>query len=1657
LFPELPKSEESESGVSRASTNVSQAVDENGEPLLLFRGGTYFKNELDPKELGKNTGAPSAKEGWFFSNEFDNSKTYVRRGEREIDTTIPLTPAEVKQVKSWTQSELDSGYLLAWNNLLYRMDTVIRDLPDLPERIKELGKRAWRYMYDAAPLGQNRDAWMKETANVDTINYVIDYLAASANPRLQKILTEFGMEAEPMGSYSIQNARDVVTAPSGEVMPFFLNIRSLAEESDYGNHYREESYYNRMTKAFSENGHDGLVIRETYDPKRNDVWIVPKGSEHQIKHAVNNTGAFARSNKFAEFPGDSPRAFEAERVATRDELFTRTFRKQGVLNNKAIERSRTAFNTVFDLFDGDDVKLFEILDGSVRGAATLKGATRKLFLGDKGLEGLSDADRGFAMTFIVAHELGHNSEQLYNEGLLNQRHWDMFDQFKKWTEDSTPAERKLALEIMRDAWVGKKHRDSEVVTLAMNALDDAKEVRANIMSMWAMGQVHKPDGFALNLLPSPIRKGIQVLSDLYHAAVASFRGLSSFDLMFKDRQKARKQLDSMSKMMKTWKKELNKSEEFFTEAAGLAQVGPQSYRDVLAYFGKKDDIDRKSVLPYDDRGVLTKIFDEWILPFDQLTQMVPQFRGIAADLHNYTGDVRAALNRIAGMIAGEITPNGKIKFSDRTKEMQWKMVKDNPKLSKVASDWMRAQQTVDNPLGGKGLKLSFEDLKTKAPEVHTALTKLNEKERTAVINIVHRMGTAMQKLQSEALQVLNASNTAMVTSYIANKTPELRKDAPGISQLLFRGLKDIRSADPATHQAGNIMLAQAASKLGPEQFQKVYDIALKAADSYDKIDAQFRTSPHFFSEMRFGKYFIHWTYPDGKTGGIAFDSLQDARAKEKALRDSGASVTLEETRRGAARVVGRDQLLDRLEEFDERHRAFIDATDLDDETKQLLKNEANVRWEFLRDVNAAKIIEPGSKRHLAEGREDLDMIQTQMLYFQVAMRSLNKKLLNHRLNYRFSDPELKDPKVAAYRPQLEQMIKNFFTPDTEVGRGLATFNAGYFLGGNLSSHLIELMQPGFSFVPELINRQVGFVEANRMTLKAMTEVGMFTMKHIPSAFGRMVKRKLPQGRQAPQNVLEGMDDNTFWENAEYAQLMDYAANRGAISLGYASDTMDVDVENNVDITGMMGTRGKESAFKRFGVTPVMNFVRFPLKFYQQFTEFNARVSLILGYELAKKQGVSKQQAIEDALEFSKVVTFSGGKLNRPNQMFSGEGTYRTVGQGLYSLQGYTFGMLGMMRRYAEVGYSGKQFPGLTADQRKAARKSLKTMIATQFLGAGAMGMPFVQAGMLMLEKLTGIELEREMREGLAELFEEDEQEDEGLLSDAVMHGAANAILGNMLPGDPDLGSRFSIGGVMGISSYEGYSLPQLFGPTSSVIQNVVNGVKSASAGDYGLAMQDLAPVAAKKIIDLVRNEGELRDRNGGKLIDATYGEKVAYAVGMSPQRVKKMRTRERLQAKHEEKVRNDMIRRIDQLTDLYQDGQMPTLLNELHKIALEDPEVDIARKLGDPNRYQVELQASKRRAAEKIVDRLEKRMYPRDSGSKGTLRGSYGEAIPGAGPGEQNRLMLKARVEQDLGLMPSINQRAVRRAALIDSLRQKNPKLSRPEAAALADQLLARS
>src|SRR5690606_30920574 len=125
----------------------------------------------------------------------------------------------------------------------------------------------------------------------------------------------------------------------------------------------------------------------------------------------------------------------------------------------------------------------------------------------------------------------------------------------------------------------------------------------------------------------------------------------------------------------------------------------------------------------------------------------------------------------------------------------------------------------------------------------------------------------------------------------------------------------------------------------------------------------------------------------------------------------------------------------------------------------------------------------------------------------------------------------------------------------------------------------------------------------------------------------------------------------------------------------------------------------------------------------------------------------------------------------------------------------------------------------------------------------------------------------------------------------------------------------------------------------------------------------------------------------------------------------------------------------DDLAEMYMEN--PTgLANEIHQLAINEPKVQLAREMGDRQRMQVELQASKRAAAAKIAERLQKKMFPKDSGRSGTLRGTYGESTGTGQVTEVARMQLKAQVEQNLGLRPSLTQRSMQRAAIIDRLMQ---------------------
>jgi hypothetical protein len=427
--------------------------------------------------------------------------------------------------------------------------------------------------------------------------------------------------------------------------------------------------------------------------------------------------------------------------------------------------------------------------------------------------------------------------------------------------------------------------------------------------------------------------------------------------------------------------------------------------------------------------------------------------------------------------------------------------------------------------------------------------------------------------------------------------------------------------------------------------------------------------------------------------------------------------------------------------------------------------------------------------------------------------------------------------------------------------------------------------------------------------------------------------------------------------------------------------------------------------------------------------------------------------------FSRTVMFSGGKAARPDKGFRGTGDFRTAAQALYSLQGYTFGMLGMMRRYAEIAFNQKNYDGISNEQRQRARKSLTTMVMTQFAGAGMIGMPFMGAIMQMFEELTGVEAEREIREGLAGLMKED-AEAGGVLTDIVMHGAANAIAGKILPGAPDVGSRFAIGGIMGVNSYDGWSLSALAGPTGSIVEAAYRGVSSiAKDRSIGQGLQEVAPPSWKKQIEMFRNDNEFQDRGGGLLVDATVGEKLAYRVGFTPQRVRQMKNYDRLQRKHEEITRGKDIALHDKLSEIYQQDPRAAQ-EELRKMAQESPKVLALLQAGDREGAEQEFQRAMRASANKIAERVEKKTFARDPRREGTFAGTSGSdaLLSAMGQGgqttEYQRLLARNQVIANLGLAPSATPDIMQRAQMIDYIMQQNPSIPRPKAALLADRML---
>jgi len=232
----------------------------------------------------------------------------------------------------------------------------------------------------------------------------------------------------------------------------------------------------------------------------------------------------------------------------------------------------------------------------------------------------------------------------------------------------------------------------------------------------------------------------------------------------------------------------------------------------------------------------------------------------------------------------------------------------------------------------------------------------------------------------------------------------------------------------------------------------------------------------------------------------------------------------------------------------------------------------------------------------------------------------------------------------------------------------------------------------------------------------------------------------------------------------------------------------------------------------------------------------------------------------------------------------------------------------------------------------------------------------------------------------------------------VMRGLVNAVA------PADLSSRFSIGAPFGINPMDGWNSKAIFGPSMSIATNMLTGAKEAADGNWGAALESFSPVAFKKIINMARNEGEVTDKSGTRLTNATMADRVAMAIGFTPEKVRRFRDAERLRMRNQQVTATKDQRFLDDMADAFMEA--PTAVRE----AL------LAREKETEGRFVA------RAAAEKVATRIENKQFARDQYREVEARTAHTEeqilnafrALPREDT-ESARLALRSQVKQQLG------------------------------------------
>jgi len=1060
-----------------------------------------------------------------------------------------------------------------------------------------------------------------------------------------------------------------------------------------------------------------------------------------------------------------------------------------------------------------------VADAEFASGSTVYGAAFKdiaqAYFSTKAFQG---PNKNKAMAYVLAHENAHIAFGKAMRGEYGPETKQIFDEAIAWVKTNDPAVLRDVEEVIRELYLPKEMKNLDGVKDVLGNIE-AEEWMANAHAMMVTGAVNasKPVK-ALLILPKVIREAVEntirrVQDGLRHARM--YWKLSG------DKDKMNQVL-RVKDMMDSVRKQFREAEWQTAQAIKFLDV------DSAGLWNRMQDA-QFARSPYPTEGWSK----QWVgKVFNNATMGLGGFMGTYKSFVEPGFLLQGSDRIVTAQVAESLTPifghKGATDNIVIDKSLPWYKIADSPPLKDLAkrinleAQDMEMSAFVQNPDG----TVSF-NWNAMSPK-HRAEVKLYDPERQKLMATF-----LMQKEQSTRITQKNivGHETAKAKMFAVNLTTKLKSfdqgSAPAVRHKEARVVAE--KLFDAVQAGDQVAMKEAMSRFAdPNEAAKLVKIIQDKQADLAGLTKLYADRPNFQSLRRFKPIIQRYLNPAGEKKTLDFNTGTESEAMKKELIAKGWTpvgdvIVKEYDNKYKNEFTLDSKVVDLIEGKQGRLKDLINSIDMDPADRNDLLGESSFLEDMLQEAKANEVYKPGVKRRISGGPEHLDLMEQHLTYTQAAHKVGYMTALGEELKYHMNNPELKDQHRE--KMQFMEFYKQAKDSDPKFWRTVNKAMAVWHIGGNLPGHLAELFQPFQTSVHQAV------AQGHSLLTSLKTIVG--AEKDAARVAGKLIKSKIGYH-----------DDAAIWVNwpdkDEAAMLKE---NYGRSITQSTQEIYQQVGVNQESLRSVVQDKTMPSVSKSL-LKPFNMWANASMGFYSLFTQHNNLVGLLTGYRLARKKGLSHEDAVKDARLFELTTNNSGGRTERPVY-------FKQLGHAgylVYGLSSFVRGRFTDLAKYYRHGFDKVNFPELNQSDRRAARKAFATMISGQLAAAGILGFPFIGPGLALMEDLTGEELKGS---GMVAL---NEMTDDPLLTQALSYGVFSSMAEGM--GIPaDLHSRFALSGFLGVNAYDGVSASSVLGPTASMVNSMWKMGKSlVQEHDLSKALQAGGPGGVKKMMEALSED-----------------------------------------------------------------------------------------------------------------------------------------------------------------------------------------------------------